>query len=89
MAWFERIIHVSDWPFVVKLGAAPAIAVLLMLVLLMSGNRGLATQSASAQKIIEVSVEGNGLLLEAELGVESINGGLYRLLTLQAAHSQG
>jgi methyl-accepting chemotaxis protein len=85
----KLLFRIADWPFLVKLGAAPAVAVALMLVLLVSGNSGIATQSSSMAQIVESSVEGNGLLNEAQQGVQSINGGLYRVLALQAAKTQG
>jgi methyl-accepting chemotaxis protein len=85
----KSLFRIADWPFLLKLGAAPAVAVALMLVLLALGNSGIATQSSSMAQIIESSVEGNGLLSEAQQGVQSINGGLYRVLALQAAKTQG
>jgi methyl-accepting chemotaxis protein len=85
----KSLFRIADWPFLLKLGAAPAVAVALMLVLLVLGNSGIATQSSSMAQIIESSVEGNGLLGEVQQGVQSINGGLYRVLALQAAKTQG
>jgi methyl-accepting chemotaxis protein len=85
----KQLLRIADWPFLFKLGAAPAVAVALMLALLMTGNRGIEAQSRSMATIIGTSVEGNGLLAEVQQGVQSINGGLYRVLALQAAKTQG
>jgi len=85
----KHLFRIADWPFIVKLGAAPAVAIVLMVVLLFTGNSGIETQSASMAKVIGSSVEGSGLLSEAQQGVQSINGGLYRVLALQAAKTPG
>ncbi|MDR3516595.1 MAG: hypothetical protein P4M00_12300 [Azospirillaceae bacterium] len=39
--------------------------------------------------IIETSVDGSALLARAQDGVQSINGGLFRVLALQAAARAG
>jgi methyl-accepting chemotaxis protein len=85
----NRLIRIADWPFTIKLGLAPAVAVALMVLLAVTGLRGIATQSASVAQIIETSVDGNALLAQAQIGVQSINGGLYRVLALQAAKTPG
>ena len=85
----NRFFRIADWPFTVKLGLAPAVAVGLMILLAETGMRGIATQSTSVAQIIETSVDGNALLVQAQIGVQSINGGLYRVLALQAAKTSG
>ncbi|HWK47386.1 MAG TPA: HAMP domain-containing protein, partial [Stellaceae bacterium] len=85
----NRLFRIADWPFIVKLGIAPAVAVGLMILLAVTGMGGLATQSASVGKIVETSVEGTALLADAQNGVQLINGGLYRVLALQAAKTPG
>ena len=85
----NRFFRIADWPFMVKLSLAPAVAVGLMILLAVTGMGGIATQSASVAKIIETSVDGNALLADAQIGVQSINGGLYRVLALQAAKTPG
>jgi methyl-accepting chemotaxis protein len=85
----KHLLRIADWPFLLKLGAAPAVAVALLLVLLVTGNNGIETQSTSMATIVGTSVEGNGLLAEVQQGVQSINGGLYRVLALQAAKTAG
>jgi methyl-accepting chemotaxis protein len=85
----NRLLRIADWPFLVKLGLAPAVAVGLMILLALTGLSGIATQSASVDKIIQTSVEGSALLAEAQNGVQAINGGLYRVLALKAAKTPG
>ncbi|HWL21694.1 MAG TPA: HAMP domain-containing protein, partial [Bradyrhizobium sp.] len=85
----NRLFRIADWPFIVKLGIAPAVAVGLMILLAITGMQGIATQSASVAKIIEISVDGRALLGQAATGVNAINGGLYRVLALQAAKTPG
>ena len=85
----KSLLRIADWPFMLKLSLAPAVAVLLLIWLAETGNSGITTQSAGMDKVIAVSVEGNALLADAQNGVQSINGGLYRVLALQAAKTQG
>lgn len=81
----RKRLRLADWPFALKLGLAPAVAVTLMVALALTGNRGIAEQSAGMAKVIELSVEGSALLAQAQSGIQSINGGLYRVLALQSA----
>lgn len=86
MPGFTRLSH---WPFAVKFSVAPAVALLLMIVLAAVGVRGLNEQSASLQTIAQHDIAGMDLLSKAHDGMERINGGLYRVLALTAGKTAG
>ncbi len=84
MPAFTRL---SNWPFAVKFGFAPGLAVLLFFLLAGIGIRGLDRQSGSLDSIVNHSITGMDLLVEARNGLAEVNGGLYRILALSAGKS--
>ncbi len=85
----RRLINVSDWPFSLKLSAAPAITVLLLIAVSMFAYKALDFQAQSMFSVVSHSAEGNTLLSEAANDFQGVNGALYRLMTLQAAQTKG
>lgn len=82
MTGFFRL---SSWPFAVKLGISPLIALIMTSFIAVIGLRGVAAQSQSMNAVVHDGVKGSGLLFKAKDEIQSVNGGIYRILSLQAA----
>lgn len=80
------IMRPRHWPFAAKLTLGPAIALCAMVLIASVGSKSLlrTTQSVDA---LQRSGEAGRQLAYAATGIEEINGTLYRVLALQAAHS--
>ena len=74
------------WPFAVKLTLGPAAALCVMVVIAWVGTASLSRSTQSADDLKQSS-ESARQLASATAGVQDINGTLYRVLALQAAHS--
>jgi methyl-accepting chemotaxis protein len=82
------IFRLANWPFLVKLGLGPLIALAAVIGVAWIGSGGLAESSRTVDSLVRVD-EANGALARAAKGVQTINGTLYRVLTLQAAQTKG
>ncbi len=83
-----RLLRVANWPFMVKLGFGPFLALAAVVGVAWMGNAGLASGAQSAEKLLRAG-DASRSLQEAERGVQGINGVLYRVLALQAAQTEG
>jgi methyl-accepting chemotaxis protein len=77
--------RLSSWPFAVKLGISPVIALIMTAFIANVGLTGVNAQSQSLNQIVHDAVNGSGLLFKAKDDIQSVNGGIYRVLSLQAA----
>jgi len=80
-----QISNLSTWPFSVKLGIGPVIGLAMMAIVAVVGILGVGAQSRSLDAVVHNAVDGSGLLVKAGGEVQSVNGGIYRVLALQAA----
>ncbi|MBS0473511.1 MAG: methyl-accepting chemotaxis protein [Proteobacteria bacterium] len=84
-----RLYKLSSWPFTVKLGAGPLLAIAMMALIAVVGLNGVNSQADSINNVVHGAVQGSDLLVKAGNEVRAVNGGIYRVMTLQAAHAQG
>jgi hypothetical protein len=82
------VFRLANWPFLVKLGLGPLIALAAVLGVAWIGSGGLAESSRAVDSLVRVD-EANGALARVAKGVQTINGTLYRVLTMQAAQTKG
>jgi methyl-accepting chemotaxis protein len=82
---FLRLFRLSSWPFAAKLGISPIIALVMMAVIGVVGLQGVTAQSQSLNLVVHDAVNGSGLLFKAKDQIQGVNGGIYRVLALQAA----
>ncbi|SMH37490.1 methyl-accepting chemotaxis protein [Azospirillum lipoferum] len=80
----KRVRSVSNWPFSVKLGIGPAIAALMVALMLLSGSRTLSVQADSQTRIVGLAVDGVGLLNAALQELLDVNAALYRVAAMQS-----
>ncbi|MTJ79985.1 MAG: HAMP domain-containing protein [Telmatospirillum sp.] len=85
----HTVIRISDWPFPIKLAIAPLVSIAMMISVALISLGALTTQSATMDRVLVRSSDGNMLLQEASDGIQSVNGNLYRILALQAAGTKG
>ena len=74
------------WPFAVKLTLGPAAALCVIVLIAWVGSASLSRTMQSIDGLLK-SGESRRELARATTGVQGINGTLYRVLALQAAHS--
>ena len=86
---FINPFKISSWPFAVKLGISPVIALVMTAFIAMVGVNGVNRQSQSLDRVVHDAVGGGGLLMKAENEIQAVNGGIYRVLALQAAKTAG
>jgi len=80
-----QLSNLSTWPFSVKLGIGPVIGLAMMAIVAVVGILGVGAQSRSLDTVVHNAVDGSGLLVKASGEIQSVNGGIYRVLALQAA----
>lgn len=80
-----QLSNLSTWPFKLKLGIGPLIGLAMMAIIAVVGILGVGAQSRSLDTVVHNAVDGSGLLVKASSEVQSVNGGIYRVLALQAA----
>jgi methyl-accepting chemotaxis protein len=78
--------RISDWPFLLKLSAGPALALAALGFLAWLGISRIGEQSRTAETLIR-DHEASAKLDLAAKGVLDINGRMYRVLALQAAQT--
>jgi diguanylate cyclase (GGDEF)-like protein len=80
------ILRVSDWPFALKMGICPALAMLALIGLATHGVHQIGEQAKLMRAVVDQDLTwASGLAASAD-HLQEINGQLYRLSTLQAAH---
>ena len=80
------IFRVSDWPFALKMGICPALAMLALMGLGIHGVLQAGEQAKLMRAVVDQDLTwASGLAASAD-HLQEINGQLYRLSTLQAAH---
>jgi methyl-accepting chemotaxis protein len=80
-----KLSNLSTWPFKLKLGLGPLIGLVMMAIIAVVGILGVGAQSRSLDVVVHNAVDGSGLLVKASSEIRSVNGGIYRVLALQAA----
>ena len=81
--------RLSDWPFAFKVGIAPAIAVVLLIVVVFMAQGQMSEQKAATDNIVQQEMAKSVGLSEISGALGDINGRLFRVLTLQAAEVDG
>ncbi len=80
----SKVRSISNWPFGVKLGIAPALASVLIVLMAVSGSQTLSMQARSLMRIVSLAVDGVGQLNEAQQELLEVNTTLYRVVAMQA-----
>lgn len=78
---------IRDWPFALKMGICPALAMLALLGLGLYGVHEASWQAQLVRTVVDQDLIWAGRLQESAAHLQQINGRLYRLTTLQAARS--
>jgi methyl-accepting chemotaxis protein len=78
-------VQISNWPFAIKFGVTPILAILLMGVLAFIGVSGLSNQQEKIDTIVEVDLKQSVDLAEVATQMNAINAKVYRMTTYQAA----
>jgi methyl-accepting chemotaxis protein len=82
----RSMLRISDWPFLLKLAAGPALALAALGLLAWLGINRIGEQARTAQTLIH-DHEATARLTQAAKGILTINGQMYRVLALQAAQT--
>ena len=84
---FARLIRrISDWPFAFKMGICPALAMLALIGLAGYGIQATGNQAGLVRTVVDQDLHRAERLSASAAHLQQINGRLYRLTTLQAAH---
>ena len=81
-------LRLADLPFLIKIGVAPMVALAMMVWLAFMAGSGISSQSHTITRVAQ-SGAGAEKLNQALIGVQEINGSLYRTLSLRAANTKG
>jgi methyl-accepting chemotaxis protein len=84
----RRVFHLADWPFLLKLGLGPGLALAVLGLLAATGISRMAAQSGTIATLTRDN-EAVAMLKQAANGVLAVNGGMFRVLSLQAAQTAG
>ena len=77
--------RISDWPFALKMGICPALAMLALIGLAAHGIHETGRQAQLIRSVVDQDLIRAEQLTESATHLQRINGRLYRLTTLQAA----
>jgi diguanylate cyclase (GGDEF)-like protein len=83
--YFSTITRVSDWPFALKMGICPALAMLALIGLGLHGVHETGQQARLVRAVVDQDLMWSDRLQASAAQLQEINGQLYRLTTLQAA----
>ena len=87
--WREWPVRTSDWPFSVKMTALPILATAFIVSLGVYGSMSLARQADLIRAVVQQDLLAATTMSDSASTLRGINGRLYRLLALQAAHVPG
>jgi methyl-accepting chemotaxis protein len=79
------VVRISDWPFVVKVGLAPTLAVLAMVGIALVGHQALVGQAATTERIVARNLVASNELNWVVGELAAVNGAVYHKLTDKAA----
>lgn len=82
----RRALRISDWPFIAKLTAGPALALAVLAFLAWFGVHQIGVQSQTAETLVH-TYEAEAVLDQAAKGMLAVNGQMFRVLALQAAQT--
>ena len=80
------IMRVADWPFALKMGICPAVAMLALIGLAAHDINATFGQVRLIRTVVNQDLTRAGQLASSATLLQQINGRVYRLTTLQAAH---
>jgi methyl-accepting chemotaxis protein len=83
-----RFSQPANWPFLIKVALAPMVVLVAAIFLAVIGARGLTREWNSLQMVQQAGESVQELHAVSE-GVQDIDGKLYHILALQAAHTKG
>lgn len=84
----RRLTRIANWPFLLKVGLAPMLALVASGLVVLMAARGLSSQSSAIDRILAASVSSRSLSA-VTASIADINGNLYHALTTDAAHEAG
>ena len=79
--------RISDWPFALKMGICPALAMLALIALALHGIETTGGQAGPVRTVVDQDLIWGQQLQASGVALQQVNGQLYRLTTLQAAHA--
>ena len=85
MHCIRSIARISDWPFALKMGICPALAMLALIGLAVHGIHATGSQAGLIRIVVDQDLSRAERLAASAAHLQQINGRLYRLTTLQAA----
>ena len=88
MHWPHRL-KLSSWPFAVKMGVPPALALACMLALAFFTNVEAGVQAGLLDEVVHQDMQRAALLSLSAQDMQAINGGVYRLFSLRTARVPG
>ncbi len=77
----------SDWPFAVKMGFLPGLGILAMIAIAYVAVGTINAQAGLIHSVVDEDLAGAIRLQQAAMHLREVDAGLYRTLTLQAAHA--
>ena len=80
--------RIANMPFLLKIALAPAVALAALAIVTWNGANSITSQSGSIATVAR-SGDSNEVLIGALVGIQQINGSLYRILALRAASTKG
>src|SRR5579871_4710276 len=78
--------HVANWPFAVKMGIGPALAMLALIWLAVFGIQEASRQARLVREVVDQDLVWAEGLSATAAHLQRINGRIYRLAALQASH---
>ena len=85
----QSLTRISNWPFAIKMGVCPALAVLAFIGLAVNSIHGTVSQSRLIRAVVDQDLTQAKQLLQSAKQMQQINGQVYRLTTLRAARDPG
>lgn len=81
-------LHVRNWPFAVKIGLAPFLAMVLLLLVVNIGQNGIQTQQKTLDRVVRQNLAGSVELSLIINDLYAVNGQFYRLTSQIAMGNQ-